>query len=234
MNKNVTMKLAMYERVYSTLRGKQNLMDSSAALANSVEKLNHEINELKALIYSQSDDITWIAARKRNLTDEVVTRAFIINKILIAFANNSGNRDLMNQFHFSVRDYMKGGTHAKLIRVKGLLQVLPDYSSGLTPYGVTQGEIDHLSALTHELDEIMNSARIALNRRSVMTVSIKTAIRRIDHILKVEIDAIMNLFSSVVSTDFLEYRAARKLVHFATKSRTQGAEPSDQDDGPKV
>lgn len=231
MNKKITMKLAMYESVHETLKGKQSLLESSPALTNAVNKLEIEINKLKDVNYKQSNDITWITARKNNLCDELVTKAFRINKVLIAYALSNGLTDVVNQLSVSQSSFMKGGIQGKLTRVKNLLDVLPAHLPGLASYTVSQANFTELESMFNELDAFVRAPRLAISNKTVMTSNLSAITRKIDHFLAFEMDAILLNLESLDKETFSQYKAARKLVNYRGKHKDAGKSITDINNG---
>lgn len=231
MNKKSQLKLAMYESVIATLRGKQSLLDNSPALQNAVNKLDSEISVFKAQLYHHSGDITWITAKKNQLCDSMCTKAFAINKILVAFACVNGYPEIVNRFHIQSTEYMKGGIQGKLARVKNLIDVLPSYLGDLLIYNVSQSDFNELVDLYSELEMQTNAPRMAIAHKSVITKSLEESIKRIDHIIKFELDAIMLQIQSLDPETYQQYIAVRKLVKYQSKHRNPESGSSDQDDG---
>lgn len=225
------MKLAMYESVLATLKGKQSLLDASPALTSGVDKLELEIEILKNLIYRQLDDTKWITARKHQLCDELVGKAFKINKLLVAYAVSNELTDLVNRFSITTRDFMSGGVQGKLARVNTLLMALPDHLNALQPYSISETDYNDLYARYQELEEFVRAPRLAQTNKSFLTLSVRNAIKKIDHFLVYELDAIMVQLENLDESAFYQYKSTRKLVHYGSKHRDPKAESSDQDDG---
>lgn len=220
MDKNITMRLLMYESVLTTLKAHQTLVDGSPALANGVERLETEIEAFKVLIYSQSKDTRWISAKKCEMTDNMLSKAFALNKVLLAYAKASGQTEIFNHFNLTVTQYMSGGVHAKISRVNELLEALPLHLAGLTPYNVNAGSISELETLRDELAEYLQGPRLARAKRSLLTKQVKVAKAKIDALLKFEIDALMFMFKESEPEFFAHYKIVRKVDQSATKHRT--------------
>jgi hypothetical protein len=232
MNKNVKMKLAMYESVLATLKEKESLLNSSPALSNAVNKLEAEINVFKGVAYLQSDTHTWVTAHKQLLIDELMKKAFITKKIVVAYAVSNELPDLENRFNWKTSEFIQGGTQGKLARISSLLAILPDHLAGLTPYGIGQTEIDELVNLFTAVEEYMNVPRLSKTNRSTMTQELKLKMRKVDRFLSIELDAIMLLLSTIDLEAYTHYKASRKLVNMGVRHRKPNAESADQDVGP--
>lgn len=225
------MKLAQYESVLATLGGKQSLLDNSPSLVNALNKLETETKNFRDLMSQHSTDITWVTAKRRQLNDEMMSLAFRINRLLITYAINTKNSDLVNQFDYSASDFMKGGFAAKRLRVEGLLKVLAGHLPELATYSVTQSDYDTLLTLFNEVENLSGSPRMARTNKVVLGKALDAAVRKIDALIKYELDALMLKLESIDPDAFAHYRAAKKLVHAPTKHRDPESSSSDQDDG---
>lgn len=231
MNKKTTMKLAMYERVIATLKEKQSLLDNSPALQNAVNKLDSEVSLFKSKVLHHSGDITWITVKKNQLCDSMCTKAFALNKILIAYASVNGHKDIMNRFQIPVTEFIKGGVQGKLVRVKNLIDVLPTYLGDLLIYNVTQSDFNELVALYSELEMQTNAPRMAIANKTVITKGLIESIKKIDNMITIELDAIMLQLRNLDTESYDQYIAVRKLVRFQSKHRNPESGSSDHDDG---
>lgn len=223
MKKTVTMKLAMYESVLATLKGKQSLLDLSPALTNAVDKFEADVVNFKSLAYAQTDDLKWMTAKKHLLADKMLTKAVRINKVLVAYAVNNGLNDIVERFKSSPTAFMKGGIQGKLVRVNNLIQSVSELIPELAPYNVSQEDLEELVFSFNELDSFVRAPRVASTERSAMTSSLTDNIRKIDHYLNFVVDAIMLRLDEMDHDAYTHYVKARKLVHSATKHRDSGA-----------
>lgn len=223
MRQSVTMKIAMYESVLATLKGKQSLLDLSPALTNAVDKFEADVVNFKGVAYAQSDDLTWITAKKHFLADKMLTKAIRMNKVLVAYAVNNGLNDIVERFNYSPTSFMKGGIQGKVMRVNNLIQVISEYIPELAPYNISQGDLEELVFSFNELDSFVRAPRVASTERSVLTNTLTESIRKIDHHLNFVLDAIMLRLEEMDHESYLHYVKARKLVRSTNKHRDSGA-----------
>lgn len=221
----------MYQSVLTTLKAHQSILDGSPALANGTERLEERIESLKALMYSQSIDTRWISSKKSEMTDKMLSKAFALNKVLLAYAKANDHMELFNHFNITATHYMTGGVHAKISRVNELIAILPQHLSGLLPYNVTAESIDELSALRDELEDYIQSPRIARAQRSLLTQQVAETKKKIDSLLKFEIDGIVLLLKESEPEFYSHYKIVRRVDQNVTRHRSGGNFSADPETG---
>jgi hypothetical protein len=228
MDKLVKNKLAMYKSVKTILMANQAEWSPLQAFTTSVQSFTTLLASLEQSGYQQNLALVGVSAVKNAKRAIVVDKAYALSSALAAYAVVNNDVELVNQMKIAKYDLEVASKSLVLVLVDRILSRASDFVGQLDSFGVTQASIDELVILRNELDGQLGAARNAIIDRKGQTLRIKSLIKEIDIILKLQLDKLMIVLKEDHLDFFIDYKNARMIIDYGNRS----AQNPERDDGP--
>lgn len=234
MDKITRNKIAMYKAVKSVIESNQTNWSTLPAFATAVQTFNERLDALEQAAYHQNLALVGVSAVKNAKRAIVADKAYAMSSSMVAFAVVTNDVELINHMKIPKFELDNASKDRMLILVDRIIARATDLVNLLGDYGVDQAGIDELQLLRDELDVQMSAPRNAIVDRKGQTARIKSLVRELDVIVKMQLDKLMVILKEEHPRFFMDYGNARVIIDLKNRRSSSDAtgEPNpERDDG---
>ncbi len=213
----------MYKSVKSIIAKNQAAWTGLAAFGSSFQTFTDRLQALEESGYQQNLAIVGVSAVKNAKRTLVVDRAYAISSGIVAYAVVNNDVETINHMKISRHELEKAGKTKLLVLVDRILIRANSIVGQLSDYGIDQTSIDELQTLRDELDVQLSAPRNAIIERKNQTIRIKTLVKEIDIVLKLQLDKLMEILKEDHPDFFTAYTNARIIVDHRNRSGNEGS-----------
>lgn len=213
----------MYKSVKSIIAKNQTAWTGLAAFGSSFQTFTDRLQALEESGYQQNLAIVGVSAVKNAKRTLVVDRAYAISSGIVAYAVVNNDVETINHMKISRHELEKAGKTKLLVLVDRILIRANSIVGQLSDYGIDQTSIDELQTLRDELDVQLSAPRNAIIERKNQTIRIKTLVKEIDIVLKLQLDKLMEILKEDHPDFFTAYTNARVIVDHRNRSGNEGS-----------
>ena len=213
----------MYKSVKSIIAKNQAAWTGLAAFGSSFQTFTDRLQALEESGYQQNLAIVGVSAVKNAKRTLVVDRAYAISSGIVAYAVVNNDVETINHMKISRHELEKAGKTKLLVLVDRILIRANSIVGQLSDYGIDQTSIDELQTLRDELDVQLSAPRNAIIERKNQTIRIKTLVKEIDIVLKLQLDKLMEILKEDHPDFFTAYTNARVIVDHRNRSGNEGS-----------
>jgi len=226
MNKKTKQRMAMYRSVRSFLAQNSAEWQNLPELVTMVSDFNNLLAEHEAALVKQG-------ISTKPLTDDKNARLEVIKKQLLEgqtalylYAKRNNLYELRERNKSTLSKLNDGGVLALSLVGEQVRLDLEAYGSNLDSFGLDAVKRSALLQVLGELSELATRIRAAINARKQSTQSILFTERRINELLKDELDRYILLLANSSAVFVNGYRNARMLINYSGSS-PKAPEPDD-------
>lgn len=226
MNKKTKQRMAMYRSVRSFLAQNSAEWQNLPELVTMVSDFNNLLAEHEAALVKQG-------ISTKPLTDDKNARLEVIKKqilegqtALYLYAKRNNLYELRERNKSTLSKLNEGGVLALSLVGEQVRLDLEAYGTNLDSFGLDAVKRSALLQVLGELSELATRIRAAINARKQSTQSILDIERRINELLKDELDRYILLLANSSAVFVNGYRNARMLINYAGSS-PKAPEPDD-------
>jgi hypothetical protein len=223
MNQHAKNKLKMYQTVRTICTDHQADWTNLPSFGIAFVQFGTALNELEQAAYDQGITTIGVRAAKQQLCDDTLALAEVVANALRAYAASIQDVLLIQQFHFSKWTFYRGGGQHMLQLVDRVLATAHPHITELADFGITQPQLDALNTLRTQLGVAVGAPRTAIVTRKMLTLTIGQRIRRIDELLKHQLDPLVGVVKPIALPFYEKYRAARMIMDHKGKRIAHGS-----------
>jgi hypothetical protein len=207
--------------------------DNNAATVATIPAFEAAVTALKAtrdLIEAkrnfQAQPISGTTEDKNNARTGLEDAAVAIASKGYAFAVNTNNMDLKEQFNYTKSDLQR----LRDGELDGVCQNIHDAAdanaAALVSYGIVAGDITGLKDLIDAYKAIVTGPRTKIGNRSAAKDDLKTLFKQADNTLKQQMDKLAIGFKTSHPDFYNQYLAARVIVDAPTQKKEETPPPT--------
>ena len=208
----------MYKSIKTVIATNQPAWSTLPAFGTAVQTFNTRLAALEQSAYQQNLALVGVSAVKNAKRALVIERTYAISSGLVAYAVVNNDVELINQMKISRHELEKAGKTKLLLLVDRVLNRASGFVGQLDDYGIDQATVDELQTLRDELDAQLSAPRNAIIERKSQTIRIKTLVKEIDAIIKLQLDKLMEILKEDHPDFFTAYKNARVIVDHRNRS----------------
>ena len=218
MNQKEVNKLKMIKQVLDVTSANQTAYAGVQVFSDGVTDLRLKYDELKTLTTEYAMQLVGIAALKNEQKEATAFKAKGVAGILRAFAHLTHDPVLGGKLKFRDSSFYYGSSVAIGQKIELVLQLAIDHLPVMTGYGLTQQDIDELTALNNDLVNMQGSPRTAIIGRKELRSEIDVLFEEIDGLLHNTLDQLITSMKKTQPAFHNQYKDARKVVDLKGKS----------------
>lgn len=224
-------KVAMYKSLKTIIADNQASWTSLPAFASAYQTFIGRLTALEQRVYQQNLALIGVSAVKDAKKSIVIDKAYAMASAITAYAVVNNDVELINHMKINRHELQSSGKELLLVLVDRIVNRATGLVGHLDDFGVDQASVDELSTLRDELDVQMNAPRNAIIDRKGQTLGIKTLIKEIDTIIKLQLDKLLFILKEDHPQFFIDYTNARIIVDHRNRPTIGGAQAPERDDG---
>lgn len=212
-------KLSMFEKVDTFFQ--TNLTDLSVSvpiLATAYTDFRTKLDAILASAQASSEDTTGYTIDKANKRKALEQLAIKISRALTAYSSVANNVTLRAKINFNKSDLEKMRDNDIYTNANLIEDYATQFSSNLTPYGISATDISDLSLRLKDFFEIIQTPKIKIEIRSSYFQQLETQIAEEDKHLKEVIDPLMGVLEFDEPLLFTQYKKARSIDQTGSQS----------------
>ncbi len=222
----------MYKAVRSAIENNNAAWSGLPAFQSLYSQFLSQLSDLEAKAYEQTQATIGVSALTRQKREEVAELAYSMANSIKAFAVVSNKAELIEQIKFSQSEVRDTNKVRALQLIDLVIEKSTLYLNDLGIYGVSQQQIDDLTALREELEAMLNAPRNAILERKLYTSALEKISRNIDHLLREKLDKLAEVLKLTQPEFYEEYKNARVIIDFRAPRRSSETDPpKERDDG---
>lgn len=213
----------MYASVIEVCRNHESSWVNIPGYVSALEEFENRVAILRQRSGVQRNVTSGVSAAKRDKIGKLNDRLLIIQGALWVYANTINDFQLMERNKVSISDIKRLTITQLDLHLKAVLSDLETHGAALESFGITAAYLQETMAAFTEGSDHATRPRMAIIERKMMTQSLDTITRELDHLLKFRLDKLMLLFR-VMNPDFYSrYLNSRMIVDH--RGPTAGADP---------
>jgi hypothetical protein len=211
-------KLNMYNAVSAFCQTNAATIATIPALATAVTLFNTKKQELVDAAEQEAQIIQGITQNKGNLKKTVCQTATSHAAALFAYATAQNNEELKAKAKLNYSALFRLKDDELTIALQNLSAELTANTAALAPYGITPAIITAFNTLITDYSNAVPAPRNAASLRKAASAQLKTKIKEVDDVLKLQMDKLALQFKSTNKPFHDEYKANRVIVNAPTQT----------------
>ncbi|HCY39798.1 MAG TPA: hypothetical protein DHV48_00300 [Prolixibacteraceae bacterium] len=217
MNKQDENKLVMMKALLSFLKQNQAIWQNLQPFVAAVNELENSIAAIEAIRQSTDVDQSGLVTEKKTLRTNLANRSFEVASQIYAMACKTKDMVLQAKVNFP-KSELEGQRDGELASTsKTIVGLGWTYLQALIPYGITDVELNSLSALILAYENSLPTARISVSERKANNEKLKGLFVSSKLILKDQINRMMVRYQSSNPDFYAGYLSASKVVDYGIR-----------------
>ena len=227
MKKRDNQKMNMYNTVLNICKEQQAAWVNIPSFASAIADLEAQLAELNHTHSLRSTSTAGVSATKQAIKLELVDHMYILCKALSlkGLELHDLALDLRNRIALSKLKTISAND--LLHRMEILEADLAVHGSSLESYGISAQYINETLTLVTNTREILFTPRLAIISRKGLTASLKEQTKRIDALIKNQLDTLILSFKAVLPSFYNAYQNARIVIDYGHSPDGGGLERDD-------
>jgi hypothetical protein len=223
MNSIQTSSYAMFVRIQRILSDNRTVWASNTKFAANSVTLDENITSIAEEQKMQESDKTGIAQDKEKARETVADLAFGVASGLRSFAADGSNRELEQSVKFTEAGLGRMA-ETRLASISEMIHGLgTKHLADLTEYGVSAAGLDALKNAIVAFKAVQPDARLAINKGSKATTSMRKLFTATSDLLKRQLDTKMAMFKKTNKDFYNAYFQARNIIEPGTSAKPVAA-----------
>lgn len=209
----------MQEASVSVLSKNEALVKKMPELDKSYQKMLQKRLIIDQNRQLQETDFTGLTQAKVKKRDELIKAVLRITSGLIAYANSVEDVTLKTKVNYKPSN-LNRAADSVLFEIANLINNLATpLTAELEKFLISEAEVKRFGELIIEYKSSIPLKRVATTETKASTANISAALEEINHILKNEIDVMMNLFRDSEPDFYNSYKNARIVVEYSGRGK---------------
>lgn len=210
-------KLNMYNAVAAFCTTNNAIVNTVPALQTAVTNLKAQIVVLTQAAQNEAAIIVGITQNKATLKKTLAQTATSHAAALFAFANSQNDEVLKAKAKTSFSQLYGLKDEELTIITQNISAELTANQAGLVPYGITAALITAFNNLITQYNTAVPQPRNAASQKKVSGQQLKTIFKKIDDLLKLEMDKLVIQFKTTNINFFNGYKSNRVILNAPTQ-----------------
>lgn len=228
MKKSTMNHVAMYQTVLSYIREHESEWNAIPKFVETVGQMEYLLDRLQNNFGFQAVKSLGVSENKLIFRNDLLNLVEVMKKALALYGKSTGNVALRERHKEGRYRYQRLPDQKLELLCAVLLSDLDEFGSELVPYGISAALIQELTDKVSLLQETNFSTRKAIVDRSIATQQIDFFEKKINELLREELDALIVPFKNSNSDFYNVYKKTRKVIN---KSGGRPIRPAERDDG---
>jgi len=204
-------RLEMYQTTSDYLEAQNAIWSPIPIIGTYKNQLTDIINTIKTSATDQADAQIFLGKTLTTLKKRIAIKMDMLDDIMEAYAQDTGNAALSQQSANSTSDYFELPNEDFEIKVKQVITLLESYLAAMADYGMTTPQIDDVKL---DFDQYLTSR----GKPRAYQVASRVATQDIDSLFKEgtavteKLDKVLKRFQRANASFYNGYLAARKIV----------------------
>jgi len=226
MNARQEAKYQMYRSTQSHCNANATVIAGNAALNNAFkafEALVEEIGNHETVIAKK---ITGVSKDKSQVKSSLADTAYRIASQVFAYASKAKNNSLKKQVDFSPTELLRTKDELFVPAVQNIYNAANDNAKALTDFGITQNDLNELTALMDAYKTATPTPRTAIGARAAKAKSLTELFKEADRLLKEQIDKLVTGLKKGNNLFVTEFANVRKIIDPASRPKKATVAPA--------
>jgi len=222
MNKKQINKIRMYSTVDQVLDNYTSIFAALPDLVNGHQRLKDEVNQINGFRQVQELNHNGLTQRKKNLHWQVLKQITLFMNALVAYANVQKDETLRTQSFYPKTTLSRAPDPVLYDIGMLLLGLATPLKAELAVYFLGDAEFTEMTALMEEFRSSIPQRRVASSISKVSTDNIRDQFKKVDTLLKEELDILITLYKFTHPDFYNAYRNARIIVDYTGRGKSNG------------
>ncbi len=223
MKRITNSKLRMYRNVRLVIEANQESWVEIPAFESAVTQFHELLTELADRL-NERRQVLFGAKQNHDVTrKELESEIYFMAKLIHAYAKSTGDLKLIEASKATRSDLYRQRMSALIPLAEVMLTFAAAHQPAIADYGVDQTRMDDLEAAKNRFEIYIDAPRQAIVLRKTMVKAIDITVRKIDKVLKSQLDALIHIVEKTDPMFFSNYFNARTVIDSRGKSRISEA-----------
>jgi hypothetical protein len=219
MNKRQEAKLAMAHTVCRQLAARADVTVGIVAYPVAFRSLCEALDRGEQLALTQARRLEATLAQRDTTVEAMIDTALALAAAVTAVADPARHGPIATRVRATAGDFNRVGYSTRVRMAQQIADSIRTALPLLVDDGITVDLVDALQARIDAAAEALPSPRVHSVERKTATAEIAATLRKIEHILKAQLDPMLRPLRKKHSEFYHEYLAARMIVDAPTRRR---------------
>ena len=210
MTDRQTNRLAMYQAVQVICNENATVWNGVPIIQTVFTDFTDKLSKLETTAQEQIITSVGITEDKEDLRNVMSEMAVALAQPIQAYAAMMANNELLSVVDYSMSSFERAKDIEVILMSKNILEAGTVNLADLTPYGVSQLQLDDLDVAITAFEGKQSEPRVFISSRKEVTARLNDLFTAIDSILKNQLDKLMYIFKE--DEFYRAYKAARIII----------------------
>lgn len=221
----------MYRNVQRVIEANPQSWENIPAFETAVTQFEQLVTELTERLNNRRQVVIGATTNHIAAREALESEVYFIAKLIHAFAQSTQDLTLAEATKWTRSKLARQRMNNVIPLAEVMLEHAANFQPAIADFGVDQARIAALESAKNRFEIYIDAPRQAIVLRKTMTEEIDTTVRKVDDVLKKQLDALIFIVKTTDPTFFSNYFNARNVIENNRKAKTtEDATPDFFDD----